>query len=145
MAKRINQSKSAEKPDPKHSITSSFELFLVGPNSLNDDDSIQDDEDIEIAKEIKNGENYDEQIEDKHIVPPNSPAEPILNVSRESSSNTPQTESEPLYPTPAEPVVPPRRNHQSINSSEYIDYRGSSFINTEVSVHTVPSTAVRTL
>ena len=127
------------------SVSQSFELFLVGPNSINDSNSQNEDESIEIANEIKD-HHEEEQIEEKHIVPPNSPAEPILNVSRNSSNASPQNESEPLYPTPAEPAMPPSENNSSNEDiSLNANLQDSSLIHTEVSDHTVPSTAVRTL
>ena len=127
------------------SVSQSFELFLVGPNSINDSNSQNEDESIEIANEIKD-HHEEEQIEEKHIVPPNSPAEPILHVSRNSSNASPQNESEPLYPTPAEPAMPPSENNSSNEDiSLNANLQDSSLIHTEVSDHTVPSTAVRTL
>ena len=70
------------------------------------------------------------------IVPPNTPAE--LNLP---SLNSSHITGEQLFPTPVE-RSPNYLPANSINSEDYLE---SSVENTGISIHTVPSTAIRSI
>lgn len=81
-----------------------------------------------------------EEIEDgKNIVPPNSPVE-WSNPWPSEETNS-EIEHEQLYPTPEE-ISPNPQSPVAESHEDWVE-EGSSALNTGISIHTVPSTAIR--
>ena len=120
--------------------------YICSPNS-------QEDHKSETTEQLEEHVLEDE----KHIVPPNTPAEWNIfprwfvnkyraqgNLVSESDPSSFEVENEQLYPTPVD-NSPNYNSPAVLSEGDEMAEEGSSVENTRISVHTVPSTALRSL